>query len=45
MIRLLIQVKPEGPTCHTGARYLLARQLIKQEYGFISELEKTIKTT
>ncbi|WP_396187421.1 bifunctional phosphoribosyl-AMP cyclohydrolase/phosphoribosyl-ATP diphosphatase HisIE [Flavobacterium sp.] len=38
---LLIQVKPEGPTCHTGSDTCWQEDNI-QEYGFISKLEKTI---
>ncbi|AOW10125.1 bifunctional phosphoribosyl-AMP cyclohydrolase/phosphoribosyl-ATP diphosphatase HisIE [Flavobacterium gilvum] len=40
---LLIQAKPEGPTCHTGADTCWQEPNI-QEFGFISNLEKTIKT-
>ena len=39
---LLIQVKPEGPTCHTGSDTCW-QEANNQEYGFISTLEKTIK--
>jgi phosphoribosyl-ATP pyrophosphohydrolase/phosphoribosyl-AMP cyclohydrolase len=39
---LLIQVKPEGPTCHTGSDTCW-QEANNQEYGFISKLEKTIK--
>jgi phosphoribosyl-ATP pyrophosphohydrolase/phosphoribosyl-AMP cyclohydrolase len=39
----LIQVKPEGPTCHTGLDTCW-QESNNQEYGFISMLEKTIKT-
>lgn len=39
---LLIQAKPEGPTCHTGSDTCWQESNI-QEYGFISTLEKTIK--
>jgi len=39
---LLIQVKPEGPTCHTGLDTCW-QESNNQEYGFISKLEKTIK--
>ena len=39
---LLIQVKPEGPTCHTGLDTCW-QETNNQEYGFISKLEKTIK--
>jgi len=39
---LLIQVKPEGPTCHTGSDTCW-QETNNQEYGFISKLEKTIK--
>ena len=38
---LLIQVKPEGPTCHTGSDNCW-QESNNQEYGFISKLEKTI---
>lgn len=40
---LLVQVKPEGPTCHTGSGTCW-QEPNNQEYGFISNLEKTIKT-
>ncbi|SHG76629.1 phosphoribosyl-ATP pyrophosphatase /phosphoribosyl-AMP cyclohydrolase [Flavobacterium fluvii] len=40
---LLIQAKPVGPTCHTGADTCW-QEPNNQEYGFISNLEKTIKT-
>lgn len=40
---LLIQARPEGPTCHTGADNCWQEPNI-QEYGFISTLEKTIKS-
>ncbi|WP_304198232.1 bifunctional phosphoribosyl-AMP cyclohydrolase/phosphoribosyl-ATP diphosphatase HisIE [Flavobacterium alvei] len=40
---LLIQAKPVGPTCHTGADTCW-QEPNNQEYGFISKLEKTIKT-
>ena len=40
---LLIQAKPVGPTCHTGADTCWQEPNI-QEYGFISNLENTIKT-
>lgn len=39
---LLIQVKPEGPTCHTGSGTCW-QEANNQEYGFLSTLEKTIK--
>jgi len=39
---LLIQVKPVGPTCHTGLDTCW-QEPNNQEYGFISNLEKTIK--
>ena len=39
---LLIQVKPEGPTCHTGSDTCW-QESNNQEYGFISKLENTIK--
>jgi phosphoribosyl-AMP cyclohydrolase / phosphoribosyl-ATP pyrophosphohydrolase len=38
---LLIQAKPVGPTCHTGADTCWQEEN-KENYGFISELEKTI---
>ena len=40
---LLIQVKPEGPTCHTGSDTCW-QEPNNQEYGFLSKLENTIKT-
>ncbi len=40
---LLIQAKPVGPTCHTGADTCWQEPNV-QEFGFISSLEKTIKT-
>ena len=40
---LLIQVKPVGPTCHTGADTCW-QTANKGDYGFISTLEDTIKT-
>ena len=40
---LLIQVKPEGPTCHNGTDTCWAEEN-KPDYGFISHLEDTIKT-
>jgi phosphoribosyl-ATP pyrophosphohydrolase/phosphoribosyl-AMP cyclohydrolase len=40
---LLIQVKPEGPTCHTGSDTCW-QETNNQEYGFLSKLENTIKT-
>jgi phosphoribosyl-ATP pyrophosphohydrolase/phosphoribosyl-AMP cyclohydrolase len=39
---LLIQVKPEGPTCHKGTDTCWAEEN-KVNYGFISDLEATIK--
>jgi phosphoribosyl-ATP pyrophosphohydrolase/phosphoribosyl-AMP cyclohydrolase len=39
---LLIQVKPEGPTCHNGTDTCWAEEN-KPDYGFISQLEDTIK--
>ena len=39
----LIQAKPVGPTCHTGADTCWQEEN-KMEYGFISHLEDTIKT-
>jgi phosphoribosyl-ATP pyrophosphohydrolase/phosphoribosyl-AMP cyclohydrolase len=40
---LLIQVRPVGPTCHKGTDTCWETEN-KQEYGFISNLENTIKT-
>lgn len=40
---LLIQAKPIGPTCHTGADTCWQEEN-KENYGFISQLEDTIKT-
>jgi len=40
---LLIQVRPEGPTCHTGSDTCW-QESNNQEYGFLSKLENTIKT-
>ncbi len=39
---LLIQVKPQGPTCHTGSDTCW-QDTNNQEYGFISKLENTIQ--
>lgn len=39
---LLIQVKPEGPTCHKGTDTCWADEN-KADYGFISDLENTIQ--
>ncbi|WP_166924178.1 bifunctional phosphoribosyl-AMP cyclohydrolase/phosphoribosyl-ATP diphosphatase HisIE [Flavobacterium poyangense] len=39
---LLIQAKPVGPTCHTGADTCWQAEN-KETYGFISSLEDTIK--
>ncbi|KOP38997.1 phosphoribosyl-ATP pyrophosphatase [Flavobacterium sp. NLM] len=39
---LLIQAKPVGPTCHTGADTCWQEEN-KENYGFISQLENTIK--
>lgn len=39
---LLIQVRPEGPTCHTGSDTCW-QESNNQQYGFISKLEETIK--
>ncbi|KIQ14650.1 phosphoribosyl-ATP pyrophosphatase [Flavobacterium sp. MEB061] len=39
---LLIQAKPVGPTCHTGADTCWQEEN-KENYGFISQLEDTIK--
>jgi phosphoribosyl-ATP pyrophosphohydrolase/phosphoribosyl-AMP cyclohydrolase len=40
---LLILAKPVGPTCHTGADTCW-QEPNKESYGFISDLENTIKT-
>lgn len=40
---LLIQAKPVGPTCHTGADTCW-QESNNQRFGFLSDLEKTIKT-
>lgn len=40
---LLIQVQPEGPTCHTGADTCWQEEN-KTNYGFITNLEDTIKS-
>jgi phosphoribosyl-ATP pyrophosphohydrolase/phosphoribosyl-AMP cyclohydrolase len=40
---LLIQAKPVGPTCHTGADTCW-QEPNDASYGFISQLENTIKT-
>jgi phosphoribosyl-AMP cyclohydrolase / phosphoribosyl-ATP pyrophosphohydrolase len=40
---LLILVKPQGPTCHTGSDTCW-QEANNQEYGFLSKLENTIKT-
>ena len=39
---LLIQVKPDGPTCHTGSDTCW-QESNNHDYGFISKLEETIK--
>jgi phosphoribosyl-ATP pyrophosphohydrolase/phosphoribosyl-AMP cyclohydrolase len=39
---LLIQVKPDGPTCHKGTDSCWGAEN-KSDYGFISKLEDTIK--
>ena len=39
---LLIQVKPEGPTCHTGLDTCW-QETNNQQYGFLSSLENTIR--
>ncbi|MFB9096568.1 MULTISPECIES: bifunctional phosphoribosyl-AMP cyclohydrolase/phosphoribosyl-ATP diphosphatase HisIE [Flavobacterium] len=39
---LLLQVKPVGPTCHTGSDTCW-QEVNKQDFGFISKLENTIK--
>ncbi len=38
----LVQVNPTGPTCHTGSDNCW-QEANNQEYGFISDLEKTIE--
>ena len=38
---LLIQVKPNGPTCHKGSDTCW-NEINKESYGFISQLESTI---
>ena len=40
---LLIQAKPVGPTCHTGADTCWQEEN-KESYGFLSHLEATIAT-
>lgn len=40
---LLIKVKPEGPTCHTGTDTCW-NESNKQYFGFLSELESVIKS-
>ena len=40
---LLIQARPAGPTCHTGADTCWQEEN-KESYGFLSHLEKTIAT-
>lgn len=40
---LLIQAKPVGPTCHTGADTCWQTEN-KSDFGFLSHLENTIKT-
>ncbi|WP_285226726.1 MULTISPECIES: bifunctional phosphoribosyl-AMP cyclohydrolase/phosphoribosyl-ATP diphosphatase HisIE [Flavobacterium] len=40
---LLIQANPVGPTCHTGADTCWQEEN-KENYGFLSTLENTIKT-
>ncbi|MCD0475783.1 bifunctional phosphoribosyl-AMP cyclohydrolase/phosphoribosyl-ATP diphosphatase HisIE [Flavobacterium sp. EDS] len=40
---LLIQVQPEGPTCHTGTDSCWQEEN-KTTYGFITNLENTIKS-
>lgn len=39
---LLIQVQPEGPTCHTGSDTCWQESNI-ENYGFLSKLENTIR--
>ena len=39
---LLIQAKPVGPTCHTGA-HTCWQEENKENFGFLSNLENTIK--
>ncbi|MSP85324.1 MAG: bifunctional phosphoribosyl-AMP cyclohydrolase/phosphoribosyl-ATP diphosphatase HisIE [Flavobacteriaceae bacterium] len=40
---LLIQVNPEGPTCHKGSDTCW-QESNTENYGFLSKLEKTIKS-
>lgn len=40
---LLIQAQPEGPTCHTGSDTCW-QESNTENYGFLSKLEKTIKS-
>jgi phosphoribosyl-ATP pyrophosphohydrolase/phosphoribosyl-AMP cyclohydrolase len=40
---LLIKVRPEGPTCHTGTDTCW-NETNKQSFGFLSELENVIKS-
>jgi phosphoribosyl-ATP pyrophosphohydrolase/phosphoribosyl-AMP cyclohydrolase len=40
---LLIQAKPVGPTCHTGADTCWQEENV-ENFGFLSNLENTIKT-
>jgi phosphoribosyl-ATP pyrophosphohydrolase/phosphoribosyl-AMP cyclohydrolase len=40
---LLIQVKPDGPTCHTGSDTCW-NEANKANYGFLSQLEATIQS-
>lgn len=39
---LLIKVKPEGPTCHTGTDTCW-KEKNKQSYGFLTQLESVIR--
>ena len=39
----LVKVKPVGPTCHTGSDTCW-QEVNNQEYGYVSELEKTIQS-
>ncbi len=39
---LLVSVKPEGPTCHTGTDTCWNDKNV-QEYGFLTELEEVIR--
>lgn len=39
----LIQAQPKGPTCHTGSETCW-QELNTESYGFLSKLERTIKS-